>query len=314
MGSATPSVESWHYMHTKRFTQLSLCSRVAGGDMPEVEITSLQNTAGVITPVLQQRMKETLQQNNQILLLINRRGFSRMFLCVQCGQSISCPHCSVPLVLHKKTEVMKLQCHHCGYHTSLPSSCPSCGYTALSIRGWGTQRVEKEVQFLFPHHRVGRFDSDIATDKKKSHEVLSQFFNRTISILVGTQMMAKGINIPHLQLVGVICVDAMLSLPDFRAPERTLGLLTQVSGRAGRFFKHGKVVIQTYMPNNPLLQSLAQHSQDLFYTSELQRRAQFLFPPFSRILRLVFRGVRQKSVLDLAEAFSHIVQNTIKTR
>ncbi len=313
MGSATPSLESWNYMHSRRCTALHLSRRVSGGQESQVELVSLQNVAGIISPTLQAHMSRTLEAGFQVLLLINRRGFSRLFLCVHCGHALSCPQCSVPLVLHKKNNTNTLQCHHCGYNAVAPTTCPECGYTSLSIRGWGTQRVETEVQRLFPHHSVARFDSDIASNREEAARVVASFYTGETSILVGTQIMAKGINIPRLQLVGVLCADNVFSLPDFRSSERAMSLLTQVAGRAGRFFKGGKVVIQTYMKEHPLLQAMLEGSQTAFYERELERRKTFALPPFARIVRLVFRGKSEEHVMQCAEVFAQKVQEYKRT-
>ncbi len=304
MGSATPSLESWNYMHSESCTTLCLARRVSGGYKPHVDLVALQNVSGIFSPTLQQHMNETLEQGFQVLLLINKRGFSRLFLCVHCGHTISCPQCSVPLVLHKKNEANILQCHHCGYNCVAPTTCPDCGYTCLSIRGWGTQRVQAEVQRLFPQWVVDRFDSDVALDRKNAQHVMKSFYTAKTSILVGTQIIAKGINIPRLQLVGVLSADNVFSLPDFRASERAMSLLMQVAGRAGRFFKGGKVIIQTYMKEHPILQAMLHDGQETFYENELQRRKAFALPPFTRIVRLVFRGKKQEQVMQCAETLS----------
>ncbi len=312
MASATPSLESYYHIKNGNFVSYHLSKRVGGGVMPHIQIVPMNHTIGCISPVLKSEMHNTLKKGKQVLLLLNRRGFSNTFLCEHCGSVIHCPHCSVHLVYHKEKNERKLCCHHCGHKEVIPDFCPSCGYVKLKVKGWGTQRVEEELKKILPQYVIGRLDSDVLVDKKGTEKILESFYKKDIHILIGTQMIAKGMNFPSLQLVGVLFADGMFSLPDFRANERAFSLLTQVSGRSGRFYSDGKVIIQTFMNNNPLLDALVQNKQDDFYDQELDRRKMFSLVPFCRIMRLVFRGKNEDKVSRIASDFMQEVQSFVK--
>lgn len=305
MGSATPSVEAWAYRDKPSMKFLTLKKRVAGGRLPRIEIVSLEHVNGCISPLLQDAMKSTLKTNGQVLLLVNRRGFSHMFLCAHCGEVVDCPHCSVHLTYHQSKLGDKhfLLCHHCGYRSDIPDMCPSCNYVSLGIKGWGTQRIEQELQKLFPHNRIGRIDSDVAKDKAQSEDILEKFYRNEIQIMVGTQILAKGINIPNLELVGVLFADALLGIPDFRAEERAFSLLTQVAGRAGRFSEKGKVIIQAYGTDKNLFKNIQESNFTSFFEEELNRRREYNLAPYQRVVRLVFRGAKEETVQKVSDMF-----------
>lgn len=309
MGSATPSLEVWAFKNNPRMKFLRLHTRVAGGTLPTIELVSLQHTAGCVSVPLQQQIIETLKNKKQVLLLINRRGFSHIFLCTHCGEIFMCPHCSVNLTFHKGTQEQynNLQCHYCGYKSSIPDSCPKCNFVSLSVKGWGTQKVEQEIKHLFPDVEVARMDSDIIKDHKISQEILGDFYRRKTQILVGTQMLAKGINFPHLQLVSILFADSLLGLPDYRAEERAFSLITQVAGRAGRFFENGKVIIQAYGIENHIFNYIRNNQGQQFFEKELNHRRQYNLAPFRRVLRIVFRGINDNLVKGIADSFSEII-------
>lgn len=323
MGSATPSLEAWAYKDNKRMRFMQLTQRVAGGMLPKIQLVSLQHVQGCVSGVLQKEMQRTLKDNKQVLLLINRRGFAHVFLCSQCGEHFSCPNCSVNLVYHNigslqdnqgnhNVETQQvLKCHHCGYQCKLPDACQKCGYVSLGLRGWGTQRVEQELQSLFPDAIIGRLDADVAKEKHKSAEILGKFYRKEIQILVGTQILAKGINFPDLRLVGILFADGLMGIPDFRAEERAFALMTQVAGRAGRFSTDGIVLIQSYDTNNRIFQSLQERNESQFFAEELQRRKQYNLAPVQRLLRVVFRGIKEENVILLTEKFVAAVKDTM---
>ena len=315
MGSATPSMEAWSYKDNNAMLFLTLPARVSGGTLPFIQLVSLTHSVGCLSGVLINEIKSTLAAKKQVLLLANRRGFSQVFLCARCGKTVECPHCSVNLVYHKDIDTQhKLQCHHCGFHSELPETCPSCNYVEMTMRGWGIQRVEQEVRKLFPHNSIERIDSDvIKKEKEEGYKVLEQFYNNNIQILIATQILAKGINFPSLQMVGIICADTLLGIPDFRAEERAFSLMVQVAGRAGRFSNDGKVIVQGYGLDNRVFNALQTGNTQDFYSSELTRRKTYKLSPIKRLLRIVFRGTKQAQVKAIAELFSNTLQAYINS-
>ncbi|GMO11763.1 MAG: primosomal protein N' [Treponemataceae bacterium] len=248
MGSATPSVEAWHLMATGSIRKHALSERLSGGAMPEIQIVDLTHIAltGALSKKLQNEIERTLAQKRQVILFLNRRGFNIFFKCNTCGFELKCKNCSVPLTYHKTED--RFRCHYCGWTTSALSVCPQCNSFDVGYSGFGTEFIESEVRAKFPSAKVERIDTDTTGKKGELEEKIAAFKNGSIDILLGTQMVAKGLNFPRLKLVGVINADTGLNLPDFRASERTFALITQVAGRAGRFFPDGKVIVQTFSP------------------------------------------------------------------
>ena len=234
MGSATPSLEAWHLMKDpSRMTRIDLTSRVGGGCMPKVEIADMTHEDGIFGKTLQLEMARTLGAGKQVILFLNRRGYSYYFHCRSCGYELKCPHCDVAMTYHKKTGTLK--CHYCGYTQKPTRVCPVCGSLDVMYSGFGTEQVEQEVQRLFPQYRTARLDTDVVSkDRKIIQKTLDEFRAGSLDILIGTQMVAKGLNFPNVQLVGIVLADSGLLVPDFRAEERTFDLLVQVAGRSGR--------------------------------------------------------------------------------
>ena len=288
MGSATPSVESWGLMASGGMERLSLSRRLAGGDMPSVEIVDMRAEGGALSRRLIEAVRQVKREGGQSILFLNRRGFSYFWSCRSCGAELKCRHCSVGLTYHK--ERGRLVCHYCGYQASPPSSCPTCGSMDTGWAGFGTERVEEDAARLFPELTLARVDADSMSRKGVLERTFDDFRDGKIDALLGTQMVAKGLNFPGVALVGVILADTTLNLPDFRAAERTFGLVTQVAGRAGRFVKGGRVIVQTYRPTSPVLARAAAHDAEGFYADELAARRELGFPPFSRLLRIVIRS------------------------
>ena len=249
MGSATPSVEAWHGMMTGSIIRHSLTKRLAGGSMPRISCINLNlyGTDGCISKPLENEIQKTLNNKKQTILFLNRRGFTHFFRCNSCGFELVCKNCSVPLTYHKSSH--RLTCHYCGWSMTPPQSCPECGSLDIGSNGFGTEFIEAETRAKFPNAKVLRLDTDVTSKKEDLLNSLEDFRQGKYDILLGTQMVAKGLNFPKLQLVGVIMADAGLHMPDFRAAERTFSLITQVAGRAGRYFPDGKVIVQTYDPN-----------------------------------------------------------------
>lgn len=300
MGSATPSVEAWYGMQNGSIKRHLLTKRLAGGQMPHISCIDLSYYPGdgCISKPLEDAINKTLSKGHQTILFLNRRGFTHFFRCNQCGYELVCKNCSVPLTYHKAEN--RLRCHYCGWSTYPPESCPQCGSLDIGSSGFGTEYIEAETRAKFPNARVVRLDTDILKNKEELIETLEDFKNGKYDIMLGTQMVAKGLNFPKLELVGVILADAGLHMPDFRAGERTFSLITQVAGRAGRYFPDGKVIVQTYSPGKgPVLYACQNRIED-FYGSELAEREMLDFPPFSRLLRLVFRSFNKGLAAETA--------------
>lgn len=290
MGSATPSVEAWKLMEEKKLIRHILSKRLAGGKLPDIHSIDLRlcpQDTGALSPELVSEITKTIENKKQAILFLNRRGFTHFFKCKSCGFELKCKNCSVSLTYHKNEK--RLRCHYCGYNVEPPSQCPECGSLDVGYSGFGTEFIENEVKAKFPNARTIRIDSD-NLKKGELQQKLDDFKKGEYDILLGTQMVAKGLNFPKLQLVGVVLADTALHLPDFRAQERTFSLLTQVAGRAGRYFPDGKVLIQSYSPEREVIKLAVENKTEDFYKSELEQRKILFFPPYSRLLRLVFRS------------------------
>lgn len=307
MGSATPSLEAWHMMTKDALCMIKMMHRVGQGAFPKMQIVNLlKEESGISTP-LREAMTDSLSRKKGIILFLNRRGYNYYYHCRHCGEVISCPQCSVPLTYHKKQN--RLVCHYCGYSEELHDVCPHCGSTDMQVSGFGTERVEEEVQKLYPNARLARLDTDVACeDRTKVQQILSSFKKGEIDILLGTQMVAKGLNFPTVDLVGVILADSTLTVPDFRAKERTFSLLLQVAGRAGRYAPDGKVIIQTYRAEDNAIQRAAENDLFDFYTEELKVRKELAFPPYTRLVNLTVRSKAEEKALALADALADAIQ------
>lgn len=291
MGSATPSLEAWSAMENGTIKRHTLTQRLAGGAMPEIKSVNLsleQNKENCLSRELKERMKAALAEKRQIILFLNRRGFTHFFRCSSCGFEMKCKNCSVSMTYHKAEN--RLRCHYCGYSIQPPHQCPKCGSLDVGYSGFGTEYIEAEVKATFPNEKILRVDTDSVSHKGELQEKLDAFRKGEYSILLGTQMVAKGLNFPALKLVGVILADSSLHLPDFRASERTFALITQVAGRAGRFFPDGEVIVQSYSPDMEPIALAVKGDIDTFYANEIKQRKVLGFPPFVRMLRLVFRS------------------------
>lgn len=304
MGSATPSLEAWHLMKDpSRMTRIDLTSRVGGGCMPKVEIADMTHEDGIFGKTLQLEMARTLGAGKQVILFLNRRGYSYYFHCRSCGYELKCPHCDVAMTYHKKTGTLK--CHYCGYTQKPTMVCPVCGSLDVMYSGFGTEQVEQEVQRLFPQYRTARLDTDVVSkDRKIIQKTLDEFRAGSLDILIGTQMVAKGLNFPNVQLVGIVLADSGLLVPDFRAEERTFDLLVQVAGRSGRADSNGRVVVQTRMKDNPAIVMASKGQVEAFFDNELKLRRDLGFPPFSRMVNLVVRSPKASVARAFAESLA----------
>ena len=298
MGSATPSVEAAHLMGEGRIIRHLLSQRLSGGSMPQVTVVDMKGEEGNISRLLSEEIRRTHEEGRQSILFLNRRGFTYFFHCRSCGYEMTCARCSVSMTFHKDRN--RMVCHYCGYSRKPVEVCPACGSLDVGYSGFGTEMVEEEVRRRFPELTVVRVDTDAIHKKGSLRSILAEFRDGKIDLLLGTQMVAKGLNFPGVKLVGIVLADTGLHLPDFRAQERTFSLIVQVSGRAGRYFPDGKVVVQTYRPDNEAVMLAATNRIEEFYARELAVRNALRFPPFARLFRLVFRGKDRGKVTDAA--------------
>jgi len=300
LGSATPALETYRNALKGRYGLLELPSRIGGRSLPSVQIVDMSREDERVpkhihlSRTLTIRIREALRDKGQVILLQNRRGYATSVACPRCGYLLQCNQCDITLTFHR-SEAIAL-CHLCGHEERVPSACPDCALPRLKMRGVGTQTVEEQLQQQFPDVRVARMDSDTMITRDAYEEVLGRFERHEIDILVGTQMIAKGLDFPNVTLVGIVSADTALALPDFRASERTFGLLAQVAGRAGRGDADGRVVVQTRMPTHPAIELAALQDYEQFATKELEDRKSFGYPPYRRLLRVVFRGRDPRAV------------------
>ena len=306
LGSATPSLESFYAARQGRYELIELSERIDSRLLPDVEIVDMREelTMAKRLPILSRKLKiwidKDIAEGKQVILFLNRRGFSTFISCRSCGHVLTCKRCNVSLTYH--FHIRKLSCHHCNYKIPPPDLCPECSSSYVRFWGIGTEKVESEIHRLFPKARIARMDTD-AMHKRGTHEkVLIKFKDHKIDILIGTQMIAKGLDFPKVTLVGVVSADTALNLPDFRSGERTFGLLTQVAGRAGRGDLGGRVIIQTYTPGHYAIQAAKNHDYNSFFGKELSFRKELNLPPFCHMVALTLRGRREENVIKAAQS------------
>jgi primosomal protein N' (replication factor Y) len=307
LGSATPSLESFYNCRKGKFTLLELPERVDDQKMPRTRVVDMRQTkrddkgTPIFSPQLKEAITQRLEKKEQTILFLNRRGYSTSLQCPKCGHVCECPNCSISLTYHRVEQ--KLACHICGHNARVPNVCPNeqCKNPAIRFAGTGTQKVEDVLRKLFPHARVRRMDADVMKKKDDYRRVLGEFRHGEIDILIGTQMIAKGLHFPNVTLVGIIYADSALHQPDFRAGERTFQLLTQVAGRAGRGDIEGEVFVQAFTPFHPAIQYARRHDFVGFFEQELEFRKQLNYPPFSRVALLTLKGRNEEKVKFSAE-------------
>ncbi len=304
LGSATPALESWRHAQSGRYGLLRLPERIGGRPLPTVTIVDARGNderppAGRhLGRTLRVRLQETLRDGGQAILLQNRRGFATSVACPRCGWVMRCDHCDVSLTYHQDDQIAL--CHLCGHERRPPRACPDCAMPMLRLRGVGTQTVESEVLEVLPEARVARMDSDAMATREAYERVLGRFERGEVDVLVGTQMIAKGLHFPRVTLVGIVSADTSLVLPDFRSAERTFALVAQVAGRAGRGDAPGRVVVQTTLPDHAAIRLAAHHDYERFAESELEDRRRHRYPPFCRLLRVLVRGPTPEPVSERA--------------
>lgn len=314
LGSATPSLESMHASEKGTFQRIDLTKRVENKKLPVITIVDLkaerqiQKRSVIFSRLLTREIETNLNRKEGTLLLLNRRGFSTQVHCPACGDVVSCPSCEVSLTFHQVEN--RLVCHYCNFQTAIPEICRRCAKPLLRFTGFGTEKIESELGQIFPQARVARMDTDSVRRKGSYEKILQDFRSQKADILVGTQMIAKGFDFPHVTLVGVVLADVGLVLPDFRSGERTFQLLTQVAGRAGRGEKPGRVIIQTYSPDHASVIHAQSHNYARFYDEEIKKRTQHGYPPVQGLINLLVRSRLEKK----AYLFARQLRDEIKKR
>ena len=317
MASATPSLESFYYAKSGRFHLFEIRNRYNDAVLPEVEIIDMQQEAesgndSLFSRRLMDKIGENLNRNEQTILLLNRRGFNTYVTCLDCKKPIACPKCGIPLTYHKKND--KLMCHYCGFAMDNVSVCPECGSDHLHTGGVGTQRVEDELIKAFPKSRILRMDADTTYSRYSYEENFKAFENGEYDIMLGTQMIAKGLNFPNVTLVGVVSLDKALFTGDFRSYERTFSLITQVAGRSGRGDKAGFAYLQTFVPDHYVLNLAAQQDYDEFYEQEIALRQSLTYPPFCDICVIGFSSTIESMAIEASEWFVDNMSKFIKDK
>jgi primosomal protein N' (replication factor Y) len=302
LGSATPSLETYYAAGKGDMRLLVMPDRINGKPLPRVDIVDMRQeiaygNKSIFSRKLLKAVAYNLKAGQQSILFMNRRGFSTFVSCRNCGLVMKCPHCDISLVYH--SDKGQLQCHYCGYRVPVPKVCPKCKSPYIRYFGAGTQRIEHDIKQIFPHARVVRMDTDTVTKKNAHRDILRLVWHHEVDILVGTQMIAKGLDFPEVTLVGVVAADTALNIPDFRSAEDTFQLVTQVAGRAGRAAKPGMVIVQTYQPEHYSLQAAVKHDYESFYRQEIEIRERLKYPPFSDIVKISLLG---KHLLDIIKA------------
>ena len=314
LSSATPSVESYYNAKEGRYSYITLNKRVRELCLPTTILIDLKKTDMVsknFSVELVKHIKNTLDKKEQVILYINRRGYSNSIICNECGNRVSCPKCSIALTEHKSKR--SLLCHYCGYERNLPNYCDACGGHELKAVGSGTERIFEEIEKLFPKARITRMDSDSMKGKKKLNEMINRITQKEVDIIVGTQIVGKGHDFPDVTLVGIINADVNLYLPDFRSAERTFHQIMQVSGRAGRT-SQGLVVLQTYVPEHFAVRMAVENNYKGFYDEELKNRNEVTYPPFTNLIDLKFSSTAKNDVIKAAAESADVIKGIIKKK
>ncbi len=316
LGSATPSLESYFNADHSKYTLVNLDRRFGNVLLPEIQIVDIKEKhrkkrmTGHFSDRLLEEIRETLDNNEQVILFQNRRGFSPILECNTCGHSPQCPNCDVSLTYHSHNN--QLRCHYCGYHMAMQQKCMACGSDELSTKGFGTEQVETELKALFPNHKIGRMDQDTTRGKYGYEKIIEAFESGEVHILVGTQMVTKGLDFRNVRLVGIMNADTLLNFPDFRAHERSFQLMLQVAGRAGRTQKRGLVLIQTYNPHHQIVQQVSTNSYLEMYKEQLEDRRNYKYPPFYRLIRISLKGRDYSRVNEGADWLATSLKNTFR--
>jgi len=315
LGSATPSIESFNNAKTGKYGYAEIKRRYGNVLMPEIELVDIKEQTrkrrmkGHFSERLMEEIQETLDAGEQVILFQNRRGYAPIVECTTCGHSPQCPNCDVSLTYHQYKK--QLRCHYCGYHMALQESCQACGSPTLDTKGFGTEQVEKELETLFPDAKTWRMDLDTTRGKHGYEKIITAFEQQEMDILVGTQMLTKGLDFRNVSLVGIMNADSLLNFPDYRAHERCFQLLTQVAGRAGRTKKKGKVIIQSYNPLHQILKQVSNNDYDGMFKEQLYEREQYKYPPNNRIIKITFKHKEYNRLNEAAEWFAKALRNSL---
>ncbi|VAW27632.1 Helicase PriA essential for oriC/DnaA-independent DNA replication, partial [hydrothermal vent metagenome] len=315
MGSGTPSIESYYQTQQGKYGLVSISKRFGKSILPNITIADTareqkkKTMKGYISNQLFEAIKQTLNTDKQVIIFQNRRGYAPYLSCTICGWTPHCHHCDVSLTYHLYKN--ELRCHYCGHSEALPVACEECGSTDIKTNNYGTEQLEESLQLLFPASKVARMDQDTTRGKYSFDKLIDDFSNKRIDILVGTQMVAKGLDFENVQLVGIFDIDRMIHFPDFRSAERTFNLATQVAGRAGRRKEQGEVIIQSINPSQDLIKFIAAQDYSTFYTTEIKERELFNYPPFVRIIKLTIRHRDAKITEDASYALVNMLKQNI---
>ena len=303
LGTATPSMETYYNAKTGKYGLVELFQRYKGIELPEIQVVDVKDLQhrkmmnGPFSPILLNKVREALEHGEQAILFQNRRGYAPVIECKQCGWVPHCQHCDVSLTLHRNLN--QLTCHYCGYTYQVPTECPACGCKELRTKGYGTEKIEAEVQDIFPEARIARMDLDTTRSRSAYERIISDFASGRTNLLIGTQMISKGLDFDKVSVVGILNADSMLNYPDFRAYEHAFMMMAQVSGRAGRKGKRGLVILQTKSPDLPIIQQVVRHDYAAHYQSLIVERQQFHYPPYYRLV-YVYLKHKQEWVVDTA--------------
>ena len=303
LGTATPSLETYHNTKTGKYALVELFQRYKGIELPEIQIVDIKDLQhrkmmkGPFSPLLLNKVREALERGEQAILFQNRRGYAPVIECKQCGWVPHCQHCDVSLTFHRNLN--QLTCHYCGYTYQVPTECPNCGCTQLQTRGYGTEKIETEVRDIFPEARIARMDLDTTRSRQAYERIISDFAAGRTNLLIGTQMISKGLDFDKVSVVGILNADTMLNYPDFRAYEHAFTMMSQVSGRAGRKGKRGLVILQTKSPDLPLIHQVVQNDYTAFYRSMIAERQQFHYPPYYHLVYIYLKH-RSDSLVETA--------------
>ena len=316
LGSATPSIETAENARNGKYGWVKLKERYGGVELPKIELVNLKEEyqknrmSGIFSKQLLLKIRETIDQRKQVILFQNRRGYAPILECLSCGYSPQCVQCDVTLTYHQT--INKLRCHYCGYNTNMPNQCNACGMTSLNKKGVGTQQIEEQIKKIFPNINVARMDWDSTRGKWDFDNIIEKFHDEKIQILVGTQMVVKGLDFKNVLLVGVINADNILNFPDFRAHERSYQMLTQVAGRAGRLDKKGKVIIQTFQPDHPVLLQVLNYDYEQLFQTQKKERINYKYPPFYRMVKITFKCRHYENVNKASDWFSNVLKSSYK--
>lgn len=318
LGSGTPAIEVYYRAKKGDYGFVELLTRFEGIQMPNVKVVDMKmarkkrETKGMFSLELVKDCRQALENKEQVILFQNRRGYSPYISCKECGWVPTCQNCDVSLTYHK--HIRTLSCHYCGYTMTMPSLCPACGLPGLEIVGYGTERIEDEVESVFPDEKISRMDLDTTRNKNSYERIIDDFSSHKTNILVGTQMVTKGLDFDGVSIVGILNADALISFPDFRASERAFNMMEQVAGRAGRAHKRGTVLVQTTRPTHPIVEFVKSHNYQEFFNYELSERQQYNFPPFTRIVNVYLKHRNEDTLTEVSVRYSNMLREVFGNR